>query len=412
MKEAIKSLIQRLRRLLNILTADFNNSFIPLFVGIIFDTAKSQTCNRMDAKTATNRSIAANFTGNLSLRPAVQSVPLGPEVSPFDEFFKFAFGSAIYIIIASFVTVLANGLLLVVFFFDPLKTFRTATTYFLIGLAFVDILTAASQEPMYATCFIMMYLRHPDTLATCIPLLNVGQVIAVAAMNASFLIVLAFTITQYIVLASPLKYGRRVTKSRVVICVLAIYAYSILFSLFPVMSLTEEIVQKIDNIFHSITLVYVTIIFYILLYVAFRKKMAASKSLQEHKTTQDRVRDNKQTGVVRKFIIINFLLIAILFLTSQPSAVLWIYRLYSNENPNAPSVLIVNLMLADNLLYLKFLLDPFVYAWRIPRYRRALKYVMRCGREEPEEIFSDRVIAQVSKSRETVVALNFKCIKD
>ena len=295
-KEAIKSLIQRLRRLLNILTADFNNSFIPLFVGIIFDTAKSQTCNRMDAKTATNRSIVANFTGNLSLRPAVQSVPLGPEVSPFDEFFKFAFGSAIYIIIVSFITVFANGLLLVVFFFDPFKIFRTATTYFLIGLAFVDILTAASQEPMYATCFIMMYLRHPDTLATCTPLLNVGQVIAVAAMNASFLIVLAFTITQYIVLASPLKYGRRVTKSRVVICVFAIYAYSILFSLFPVMSLTKEIVQKIDNIFHSITLVYVTIIFYILLYVAFRKKMAASKSLQEHKTKQDRGRENKQTG--------------------------------------------------------------------------------------------------------------------
>ena len=221
----------------------------------------------------------------LLLCPAVQSVPLGPELNPFDEFFKFAFGSAIYIIIVSFVTVLTNGLLLVVFFFDPLKIFGPTMTYFLIGLAFVDILTAASQEPMYATCFITMYLRHPDTLATRTPLLNVGQVIAVAVMNASFLIVLAFTITQYIVLASPLKYGRRVTKSRVVICVLGIYTYSIFFSLFPVMGLIEEIVQKIDNIFHSITLVYVTIIFYILLYVAFRKKMAASKSLQEHKTT-------------------------------------------------------------------------------------------------------------------------------
>ena len=69
-------------------------------------------------------------------------------------------------------------------------------------------------------------------------------------------------------------------------------------------------------------------------------------------------------------------------------------------------------MLADNLIYLKFLLDLFLYAWRIPRYRRALKYVMRCGREEPEETFSDRVMAQVRKSRETVVALDFKCIKD
>ena len=368
---------------------------------------------KMDAWSATNNcSTTTNFSGNSSLCPTVQPVPLGPMVNPYDEFFKFAFGSAIYIIIVSFVTVLANGLLLVVFFFDPLKIFRTATTYFLIGLAFVDILTAASQEPMYATCFIMMYLRHPDSLATCTPLLNVGQMIAVAAMNASFLIVLAFTFAQYIVVVSPLKYGRCVTKSRVVICVLAIYAYSIFFSLLPVIAITEEIVQKIDNIFHSITLSYVTIIVYVLLYIAFRKKMTASKSLREDKNTHGRGRDDKQTGVERKFIIINFLLIAILFFTSQPSAMLWIYRLYSNENPNTPRVLIVNLMVADNLLYLKFLLDPFLYAWRIPKYRQALKNVLRCGREEPETTFSDRVMAQVSKSRETVVTLDFKSIKD
>lgn len=82
------------------------------------------------------------------------------------------------------------------------------------------------------------------------------------------------------------------------------------------------------------------------------------------------------------------------------------------QQPNIPRVLIVNLMVADNLLYLKFLLDPFVYAWRIPKYRQALKNVLRCGREEPETTFSDRVMAQVSKSRETVVTLDFKSIQD
>ena len=365
----------------------------------------------MVLESSLNCSATTNLTGNSSLCPSqpVQP-PLRPMVNPYDEFFKFAFGSAIYIIIVSFTTILANGLLLVVFFFNPLKIFRTATTYFLIGLAFVDILTAASQEPMYATCFIMMYFKHPDTLATCTPLLNVGQMIAVAAMNASFLIVLAFTITQYIVVISPLKYGRSVTKTRVIICVLAIYAYSILFSVFPLMGVPEEIQQKIDNIFHSITLIYVTIIFYVLLYIAFKKKMAASKSLREDKNTQDGGKNDRQTGVERKFIIVNFLLIVILFLTSQPSAMLWIYRLYSNENPSTPKVLIVNLMVADNLLYLKFLLDPFVYAWRIPKYRQALKIVLRCGREEPETTFSDRVMARMSKSRETVITLDFKSI--
>ncbi|KAJ7353807.1 hypothetical protein OS493_032080 [Desmophyllum pertusum] len=337
--------------------------------------------------------------------------PSGPMVNPYNEFFKFAFGSAIYIIIVSFTTIVANGLLLVVFFFDPFKIFRNATTYFLVGLALVDILTAAIQEPINATCFLMMYLGHPDTVSTCVPLLDVAQTVSVAAMNASFFIVLAFTVTQYIVVISPLKYARSVTKTHVVICVAAIYSYAILFSLSPLMGVPKEIQQKIDNICHSIAMIYLTIVFYILLYIAFKKKMAASKSLREDGNTQDGGRNNRQTGVERKFIIVNFLLIAILFLTSQPSAMLWIVRLYSADTPISPKVLIVHLMV-DNVLYLKFLLDPFVYAWRIPKYRQALKIVLRCGREKPEakSTFRDRVMARMSASRDSVITLDFRSI--
>ena len=44
-KGELKRLILQLRGLSsNLRTADFNNSFIPLFVGISFDTARSLTC--------------------------------------------------------------------------------------------------------------------------------------------------------------------------------------------------------------------------------------------------------------------------------------------------------------------------------------------------------------------------------
>ena len=365
----------------------------------------------MDVKTALECNSTVNFTGNFSSCPPPIPPPAGPMVHPYDEFYKFAFGSAIYMIIVSFTTIVANGLLLVVFFFDPLKIFRNATTYFLIGLSLVDIFLAATQQPMYATCFIMMYIRHPDTRPTCTPLLEIGQTIALAVMNASFLIVFAFTITQYIVVISPLNHARKVTKTCVIICVLAIYVYVAVFSVAPRMGVPKDIQQKIDNIFHSICLIYLTIIFYILLYIAFRKKMAASKSLREDSNRQDESKKERQTGVERKFIIVNFLLIAILFLTSQPSAMSWIYRLYSKEDVNSPKALIANLMV-DNILYVKFLLDPFVYAWRIPKYRQSLKIVLCCGREEAEakSTFSDQVMSRMSKSRETVVTLDFKSI--
>ncbi|KAJ7353806.1 hypothetical protein OS493_032079 [Desmophyllum pertusum] len=362
----------------------------------------------MEPLTEIRCNLTANFTGNSSCPQLSTTLP-SPLIDPYFEFYKFVLGSAIYLIIVSFTTIVANGLLLVVFFFDPLKIFRNATTYFLVGLAFVDILTAATQQPMFATCFIVIYLGHPDTDAICSPLFEAGQYISLFAMNASFLIVLSFTVTQYIVVMSPLKYARRVTKTRVVICVLSIYLYAICFSLLSVMGVPTDIHQKCDIILHSIIMIYLTILFYILLYKAFKKKMAASENLREDNNVQNG--GNRQMAVQRKFIIINFLLIAILFVSSQPSTILWFIHLYSNEDPYSPKVQIRFLM-AENMLYLKFLLDPFVYAWRIPKYRQALKIVLRCGREEPEttSMFSDRVMARMSKSRETVITLDFKSI--
>ena len=356
--------------------------------------------------------VSAHFSENSSSCAQLNRQPLFATPNPYEEFYKFAFGSAVYILTVSLITIMANGLLLLVFFFDPLKIFRNATTYFLVSLAVVDILTAATQEPVYATCFIMMYTKHPDTSYTCPKLLSVGQTISIASMNCSFLIVLAFTFTQYVVVISPLNYAQNVTKRRVIICVLAIYVYSALFSVLPEMGVSEDAQQKIDNTFHSICLIYFTVIIYILLFIAFKKKMAASMSLREDKKTNDGSKDDRRTDVERKFIAVNFLLIAILFLTSQPAAMFWIAKLYSSEDPNSPKFLIINLMV-DNLLYLKFLLDPFVYAWRIPKYRQALMIVLRCGKDKPERSkFSNRVLAEMSRSRETVITLDFKQISN
>ena len=313
---------------------------------------------------------------------------------------KLAFGSAIYMILVSFTAIVANGLLLVVFFFDPFKTFKNATTYFLIGLAFADLLGAATQEPLDATCYIMMYLGQPDAVSTCLSLSEVTKILALCFVDASFLIVLAFTVTQYIVVSSPLKHARKVTKKRVAICVLVIYVHCILISLLlHLMGVSKDSLQAV-GLFPFSAFLYLNIAVYILLHIAFKRKIMASKNLRE---------DKVQTGVQRRFISVNFLFIAILFFCIQPYVLLAIVKLYFLNDPNSPKVLIIFLMV-KNTLYLKFLLDPFIFAWRIPQYRQALKIVLRCGREEAEtkSTFGDRVVARMSKSRETVVTLDFK----
>ena len=366
----------------------------------------------MDSTSVLRCNLTANFTENSSLPCTQPPSPSTTSVSNYyDEFFKFAFGSAIFRFISSFVSCVANGLLLLVFFFDPLKIFRNAPTYFLAGLAIVDLLTAATEEPIYATCLMLMYTKQRFNLASCTTLLEIADSINLATMNASFLIVFSFTIIQYIVVISPLNHARKVTKTRVIICVFTIYVYAILFTMSPFMGVPVDIQLKYDMIFHNFVLTYLTIIFCILLFVAFKKKMAASRNLREETNIREEGRNNRHTTVERKFILVNILLIAIMSLCSQPAAFMSLAMVHSMVDPTHPTSLISIIML-NNLTYLRLLLNPFVYAWRIPKYRQALKIVLRCGRKESENspTFSDRVVAEMMKSSDTVITLDFKNI--
>ncbi|KAJ7353811.1 hypothetical protein OS493_032084 [Desmophyllum pertusum] len=311
---------------------------------------------KIEPLTAIRCNLTANFTGNSSSCPQHATLP-SPMIDPaYLEFYKFVLGSAIYIIIISFTTFVANGLLLVVFLLQSFENIQEPHNLFPGRSGIRRYLNSRDTRTHVRYMLLMIYLGHPDTDAICSPLFEAGHLLSV-------------------------------------------------------MGVPTDIHQKCDIILHSIIVIYLTILFYILLYKAFKKKMAASENLREDNNMQNGGKDNRQMAVQRKFIIINFLLITILFVSSQPSTILWFIHLYSNDDPYSPKVQIRFLM-AENVLYLKFLLDPFVYAWRIPKYRQALKIVLRCGREEPEtkSTFSDRVMARMSASRDTVITLNFKNI--
>ena len=325
------------------------------------------------------------------------------KANPFADFYTAAFGSSVFIIVVTFIAVLANSFLLLTFYVDPLKIFRNPTTYFLIGLALVDLLTALVHEPIYATCFMLLYFQNP-LLKKCRPIMFVMSYFGAFTIRVSFLIVFTFTVTQYIVVSSPLKYGRLVTKRKVLISVVAIYLYSAMFWCLHLIGVPENIQYMIDTFVNNYFVNFINIAIYILLHRAMKKKMAAGNSLQGNADAREKVQ--------RSFVRVNFMLLAVLITCAIPSAVVWTVRLFI-EDYEAPSVkfYIGNLMV-DNLLYLKVLLDPFVYAWRMPQYRQALKIVFRCGRKEPESRskFSDRVMAEMSKSRDTVITLGLKSI--
>ena len=331
---------------------------------------------------------------------------------PFVEFRNCAFGSALYMIIVALIAIVANALLLVVFLVDPLKMLRSPPSYFLIGLAISDLLTALILLPIYSGCFIMMYLQTPRSglLLSRDVLLHVGLTQGGIALTISYLVVSAFSFTHLVIVSSPLKYGRMISSRKSILCVLVLYLYAILFWLSEFFGASTDLLKKIDVFWHSFFII-LTIIFYTLLHFSFKRKIAASRNL--FNDTSVRGEESSQNRIQRQFITVNLILISILIICSLPGLVFWLTVEFWLGKPLTPKTFIVNLMI-DDMMYLKIMLDPFVYAWRLPKYREALKKIFpvlrKCYRKAKYERCLEASV--LNQSREFVVTLEIKRIEN
>ena len=101
-----------------------------------------------------------------------------------------------------------------------------------------------------------------------------------------------------------------------------------------------------------------------------KKKMATGNALQNESTSRE---ESKHNQVQRNFVRLNVVLLVVLIVCFVPTMVMMTIRLFIADY--LPPILIANLM-TDNLHYLKFLLDPVIYAWRMPKYRESLTRIV------------------------------------
>ena len=90
-----------------------------------------------------------------------------------------------------------------------------------------------------------------------------GIIFAEFSFSISSSIVFAFTLTQYIVVASPLKYGHMITKKKAFTKVGAIDRYHTLICSLLLIGFPEKTKEAIDLFLHSYTVVLITIMVYI-----------------------------------------------------------------------------------------------------------------------------------------------------
>ena len=329
----------------------------------------------------------ANFT--------LSNASLGQE--DYSSYLTTLYISAFLLSFLSPITVVSNSLLLVAIYKDPFKSFRTPVTYFIISLAVVDLITGLVVEPFFAAYYFACYCYQ-----TLLPgkvfdyLFQTGTFVSLVMLSTSFLLVLALTTTQYIAITFPHKYRRFFTKKRVLVSVSCCFVYFSIFSSLQFTKFPEEIYFKINLHLHPTVVGVLLTAAHIFLYKSFRKFVRKSKAIRQQNMINQSINqpshDNKSEAKHQKQLtVVALFLSALLLLSLFPHIVTFYVFLYTRHQSYEFRFRVsIALRVSDMIMFLKVALDAYIYAWRHPKYRKAVKdailcHIMQAARERETE---------------------------
>lgn len=283
--------------------------------------------------------------------------------------------SAIVLCVLSPVTVISNALLLTAIYKDPLRCFRTPMTFFIAGLAVADFLIGLTVEPFFAAYY---FRERPSESFRFIH--RIGGIISTVAISLSFFVVLALSVCQYIAVTYPHQFKEIVSRNRVLSFLTVSCVYLTSFCMLQFTGMNMSTFLKMDLIIHPTLFSLILIIVQVLLYTSFNRHLQQSNTLRRKASlnqSRQKVNSYKRRHNERQFTVMTFYLTAILLASaSLHNVVLYIYLFRKPKNKVENVNIHIGLRISDLMLFIKVALDVFIYAWRLPSYRRALRYTL------------------------------------
>ena len=283
---------------------------------------------------------------------------------------------AVYKMILSPLTVFGNGLLVLTGCVDPLGSFRTPSSLFLLAMSTANVFTGAIVAPIFAAVEYNRFFGRNHLLN----LAKVGSSFSFLTLNVSFGMVFALAVDCFIAVFRPTKYRSWITMKRAKIFVAIVSINAFTFSILPHANVPVETVFKVDLHFNSTLNSVLLVVSYVLLCIAFQNVTKKALNLRGAGNTNVR----PSTAEVDKIFALqnrfrNVLLIFVVFSTVPAilSTISYHLELYCEPCQEYKSIVIVQRVFL-NLMFMKCALDPFAFGWRLSRHRQALKKILFC----------------------------------
>ena len=279
----------------------------------------------------------------------------------------FALVIAVIMAILSPLIVAGNALIILVVWKDPLRNLRSFTsTYILLSMAVADFLVGAILCPLNADWSLLIREGNQPSFAIRVPL-----TISAILTSVSIGRVLLLTIDRLFAVLTPLQYRARITNRLVSIMALTIWAYALALGVLHV-TLTEHFII-FCIIYTAQVLASATVIISI--------NVVIMRHFQSHSTREAAVRGSlsihhslhrdKQLFKSIALIVCIFLLCFTPWFIIQSIVYFFVLRQLRPD-----SAISRGLWISSVFVYINSGLNPFLYSWRLARFRDSLKCLL------------------------------------
>ena len=255
------------------------------------------------------------------------------------------------------------------------RIWQTHATYFVVNLSICDLL--AGLVPGYGGLFYNISILRGQTRESLVGLQSLIVAAAVMTNIVSSCTIVLMSYDRWLAVSSPLHYKARVTKAKIKAAIASTWIYSLIFSSLPFLGVALSLFSLLYCHLHvSVPLIILPVLYWkTLRALRHHNNQVQDVADDNGRREMDKAHRNRERKMVSAFLLI----LVFFYLSFGPQFIAQNVLVFYPDAINQESFSFF-LYASNKFLLVNCCLNPFIYAWRIPTYRRAFR-----------EIFSDCV---------------------
>jgi len=264
--------------------------------------------------------------------------------------------------ILAIVIIVGNSILLFTTYRDPGRTLRTPPSFLITNLSASDLLLGLFNVVLVALRDV--YRSRLEHMPHAMAFKAIMYTVFTSTIFASGYSIIAMALTCYVAINKPMEYKTIITKRRVKIFIAVLWVISLATCVLPVTNVSEKTYTLIYLHTHaSLPAILLTVI-YVNVFRALARR-TRELELGGYNSIASNSLERKRNMAVTIIIILS------LFFISYMPQYITLHLLYFCESCQSSITFHKIDVALSRFLYINSAINPFVYAWRVPKYRRA-----------------------------------------